>query len=153
MKKILNRYIKICVGIGINFTSFLCFFGTCTLKNGTRSGAKSLYHWMFIYFWEHVCATISYMKFSWAKVNGLEWIPQMFASSSIKSIACFGSSWYILSIMLMHRSSNNLHNTLFKKIKNSFFWNCEYFPISKKCIVRFMHYIKIFYIQLNWAWW
>lgn len=78
------------------------------IMNGFRSGAKVLYHCLFMFFWEQVWATTSYIKFSYAKVNGLEWIPQIVASSSIKSIAFLVSSSNIMSMMLIQRCSNNL---------------------------------------------
>lgn len=79
-----------------------------TLQNGLRSGVRLLYHCLFKCFWEHVCATISYIKFSKAIIKGLECMPHITASSSITSTACIGSSSYIRSSMLIQRSSNNL---------------------------------------------
>lgn len=74
-----------------------------TWRKGIMLGDNLLYHCLFMYFWEHVCATTSYIKFSYAKVNGLEWIPQITASVSITSMACLVFSSYILSIMLRQR--------------------------------------------------
>lgn len=93
----------------IYYLRFSWFPNVFTFKKGFRSGAKLLYHCLFIFFWEHVWATTSYIKFSYAKVSGLECIPHISASVSIRSMACLVFSSYILSIMSRQRCSNNLH--------------------------------------------
>lgn len=115
-----------------------------TFRNGLRSGGKLLYQSLFIFFWEHVCATISYMKFSWANVKGLDLIPQTTASSSIKSIACRVFSLYILSINAMQRCSNNLiwQNTIVVLILIRWFPNCNAVPECLKMTRHFSHYCK-----------
>lgn len=66
-----------------------------TCRRGSR-----FFHLLFMYLWEHSCATTSYIKCSKAKVKGLERIPQITFSVPIKSMRF---SLYISSITLMQR--------------------------------------------------
>lgn len=66
----------------------------------------------FIYFLEQACATTSYIKFSYAKVNGLELIPQTDALVCRTSMVWIWFSSYILSIILIHRCSKHLKRSI-----------------------------------------
>lgn len=76
--------------------NYLCFF-THTFNLGIKSGGSLLCHIWFSHFWLAGFAMNSYIKLSYAKVNGLLYNPQTLTGLLIILMVVFGSVSYIVS--------------------------------------------------------